>query len=181
MVYVLVTLLALALTGCTTIATSAYKASSDERPFATYVEDGEIEFKIKQDLVELGFKAYIALDVYCHYGVVVLAGVVEPGSTLGEQAVALARAVPGVKRVETYFLPERPSRASDLALLAKIKAKFIGDGDLQAPQVEVSVIAGHVVLAGIVSRPPRVERFIQHARSVEGVVTVKSYIQVKSP
>lgn len=175
-----VLVLALLLAGCTTIASSAYKASVDERPLATLKDDTVIEAKIKKGLLDSGFKNYWAIDVYCHQAVVVLTGVVEPGSKLGDQAVVIAKAVEGVKRVETYFVPNRPSTTSDLAILAKIKSRIIGDGELQAPQVEISVIAGHVVLAGVVSRPARIDQFIRHARAVEGVVTVKSFIQVKS-
>jgi osmotically-inducible protein OsmY len=180
-VLVFVLLLALSLPGCTTVASQAYSSATDERSLAVQAEDTKIATKIKKGLLDSGAKNLLAIDVFCHQGLVVLTGVVEPGSTTGEQAVALARGVDGVKRVETYYLPGRPSMTSDLAISAKLKARIIGDGELKASQVDVAVIAGHVVLTGVVDRRAKIDAVIRHARAVEAVTAVKSYIQVKSP
>ncbi len=109
----------------------------------------------------------------------VLAGVVSDPK-VGERAVTSARAVEGVKGVETYFLPSQPSLVSDLGIIAKTKAKVIGDLDLRASQVDLTAIAAHVVLAGVVDRQEKIDRIVGHARSVEGVVAVKSFLQLKS-
>jgi osmotically-inducible protein OsmY len=172
---------ALLLSGCVTVASTAYKSATDERSLAVQAEDTKIATKIRKGLLDTGVKNLLALDVFCHQGVVVLAGVVEPGAKLGDQAVAIAQSVEGVKRIETYFLPSRPSTASDLGIGAKIKARIIGDGDLKASQVDTAVIAGHVVLAGVVDRQAKIDAIVGHARAVDGVVTVTSYIQLKSP
>ena len=124
--------LAVLLTGCTTVASTAYKSATDERSLAVQADDTKIATKIKKGLLDTGVKNLLALDVFCHQGVVVLAGVVEPGSKAGEQCVAVAKSTEGVRRVETYFLPNRPSTAGDLAISAKIQARIIGDGDLKA-------------------------------------------------
>jgi hyperosmotically inducible protein len=173
--------LVLVLAGCTTVASTGYGTAVDERPLAVQAEDAKIATKVKTGLLDSGAKNLVAFDVYCHQGLVVLAGVVEPGSSAGQQAVAIARRVEGVRRVETYFLPGRPSTASDLAISAKLKARIVGDGDLKAPQVDWSVIAGHVVLVGVVDRPAKIDAVVRHARAVDGVTAVKSYIQLKSP
>ena len=85
-----------------------------------------------------------------------------------------------MKRVETYFLPNRPSTTSDVTIGAKLKARIIGDGDLKASQVDIAVFAGHVVLTGVVDRQAKIDAVVRHARAVDGVVTVKSYIQIKA-
>ncbi len=161
----LVPLLALLLAGCTTIASQAYSSATDERSLAVQAEDTKIATKIKKGLLDTGAKNLLAIDVFCHQGLVVLAGVVEPGSNAGQQAVTIARGVEGVRRVETYYLPSRASTP----------------GDLKASQVDVSVINGNVVLAGVVDRQAKIDAVVRHAGAVEGVTGVKSDIQIKSP
>ena len=163
------------------MATQAYSSATDERSLAVQAEDTKIATKIKKGLFDSGAKNLLAIDVFCHQGLVVLAGAVEPGSNAGQQAVAIARAVEGVRRVETYYLPARASTTSDLAIGAKLKARIIGDGALKASQVDMTVINGNVVLTGVVDRQAKIDAVVRHARAVEGVTAVKSYIQVKSP
>ncbi len=139
-----------------------------------------IATKIRKGLLDTGVKNLMALDVFCHRGVVVLVGVVEPGSKLGERGVAIAGSIEGVKRVETYLVPAQPSKLSDFTISTKLKARIIGDGDLKASQVDMAVIAGHVVLTGVVDRQAKIDAVGRHARAVEGVTTVKSYMQITS-
>ncbi len=176
----LAAVLALLLTGCTTIASQAYSSATDERSLAVQAEDTKIATKIKKGLFDTGAKNLLALDVFCHQGLVVLTGVVEPGTKVGDQAVAIAKSVEGVKRIETYFLSARPSTTSDFGISAKLKARIIGDGDLKASQVDMAVIAGHVVLTGVVDRQAKIDAIVRHARAVDGVTAVKSFIQIKA-
>lgn len=169
---VLFALLLAGLTGCETI----YKAATEERPLSVLVDDEVITTKIKKGFFDKAPNA-LGLSVFCHQGLVVLAGAADP--KLGEQAVAIARTVQGVKRVETYFLPGQPGPFQDLGITAKIKAKIIGDGALRVSQVDMAVIAGHAVLTGVVDRPEKIDQIIRHARAVEGVVAVKSFLQLK--
>lgn len=171
---VLFALLLAALAGCGTL----YKAATEERPLSVLVDDQVITVKIKKGFLDRAPKA-LGLSVFCHQGLVVLAGVADP--QIGDQAVAIARAVEGVKRVETYFLPGQPAPFQDLQISAKIKAKIIGDGALRVSQVDMAIIAGHAVLTGVVDRTEKIDQIVRHARSVEGVVTVKSFLQLKAP
>lgn len=173
-------LLAGALAGCVTAASSAYKAVTDERSASQLWDDNAITTKIRKGFLDTVPKAATALDIFCHQGNVVLAGVVEEAQ-LGQQALAVARGVEGVKRVDTYYLPSRPSRLKDIEVRTKLRARLIGDGDLKAYQVDMTVVAGHVVLTGIVDRQEKVDAILRHARAVEGVVAVKSFLQVKTP
>ncbi|MBI4591123.1 MAG: BON domain-containing protein [Candidatus Rokubacteria bacterium] len=171
----LVLFLALGLAGCDI----PYKIVTEERPFSVLVDDETITLKIKKRFFD-SLPAALALTVFCHQGLVVLAGVVQ-APKLGERAVETARAVEGVKRVETYFVPSQPAPFGDLGISARIKAKIIGDMDLRLSQVDMAVIAGHAVLTGVVDRQEKIDRIIRHAQSVEGVVTVKSFLQLKAP
>jgi len=94
------------------------------------------------------------------------------------EAVAVAHRVEGVKRVETYFVPSRPSWASDFTIQMKINAWMILDWNLKASQVSTSVLAGHVVLVGVVDHADKVKKILDYARATGGGVVVKSFIQV---
>jgi osmotically-inducible protein OsmY len=107
----------------------------------------------------------------------VLAGVVPPGSSAGQEAVRLARQTPGVTRVETYFVSARPSWTSDLEIKESIRAKLIADPALSSDRVDIGVYAGHVVLIGVVPSAQRAQQYVADARSVSGVVDVTSFIQ----
>ena len=52
--------------------------------------------------------------------------------------------------------------------------------DLRAAQVDIGVVDGHAVVAGVVESAAKVDRIVALARSAEGVVDVRSFVQVKS-
>src|SRR5437867_2593822 len=142
-----VAFVAVVVAACGTAATTGYGVATDERSRATQTADTQIALTIKKQLLESKVKGTGSLDTFCRNGVVVLAGVVERGSAAGSEAVTIARRVDDVKRVETYFVTDQPSSVSDFAIKQKINARLIGDGDLKAGQVDMAVIAGHVVVA----------------------------------
>jgi len=171
------------LTGCnpylaaTSAVTGTYDAATDLRSLSTQESDAQAEVQIKAALLASPVKGTSGIDVYCRRGVVVLVGVVPPNSPAGPAAVSIARETQGVKRVETYFVPARPSWTSDFEIKEEIKAKLVTDPSLLSGRVDIAVYAGHVVLVGVVASPAIADKFVSDARSVNGVVTVKSYIQ----
>ncbi len=182
--HVLFLLLAVTLAACNPYiaATSAihetYGAATDVRSLSTQATDTEIELQIKGALLTSPVSGTSGLDVYCRQGVVVLVGVVTPGSSAGSEAVAIARGTSGVRQVETYFVRARPSWTSDFEIKEQIRAVMIADPALVSGRIDIAVYAGHVVLVGVVPSRAKIEQFIADARSVNGVVTVKSYIQL---
>jgi len=176
----LLAFVALLLTGCTATVYTSYQIATDQRSFETQHLDTGIAGTIKAHLLESHVKGAGWVEVYCRRGVVVLVGVVERGSAVDREAVAVAHRVEGVKRVETYFVPSRPSWVSDYAIKLKISARMVMDWDLRESQVSTSVMAGHVVLVGVVDHADKVKKILDHARATGGVVVVKSFIQVAS-
>jgi hyperosmotically inducible protein len=179
-----VLLLAVPLAGCnpyvaTVSAVSAtYGAATSLRSVSTQASDAEIEAQIKSALLTDPVSGTGTLNVFCRQGVVVLAGLVPPGSDAGHEAVRVARETPGVVRVETFFVPYNPSSLSDIEIKEKIKAAFVEDPEVVAGRVDVEVYAGHVVLVGVVASWQKAEEFVNDAQAVDGVVSVRSYIQV---
>jgi osmotically-inducible protein OsmY len=173
-------MLVVALAGCAPYALAVketYNVATDPRSVLTQATDTEAEVQIKAALVASPVRGTSGIDVYCRRGVVVLVGVVPPGSQAGQAAVAIARQTPGVSRVETYFVPSRPSWESDIAIKEQIRATLIADPALVSGRVDIAVFAGHVVLVGVVNSQASVQKFISDASSVPGVVSVTSYIQ----
>ena len=120
--------LALTQTGCTTAIIVAYQTLTDVRTLQEQHEDARIMGTIKDDLANRrGVGSALQIHVFSHLGRVVVAGIVEPGSTLGADVIAVARAVPGVRRVESVFLPARPSYPRDLTINLKLDAKIVAE------------------------------------------------------
>jgi osmotically-inducible protein OsmY len=173
-------LLLAALAGCAPYALAVketYNVATDPRSVLTQTTDTEAEVQIKAALLASPVRGTSGIDVYCRQGVVVLVGVVPPGSQAGQAAVNIARQTPGVRRVETYFVPSRPSWESDIGIKEQIRATLIADPTLISGRVDVAVYAGHVVLVGVVNSQASAQKFISDASSVPGVVSVTSYIQ----
>src|SRR6516162_9240054 len=111
MKHLLLVILIVALAGCEPYALAVeatYDVATDPRSLTTQATDTEAEAQIKAALLSSPVSGTSGIDVYCRQGVVVRVGVVPPGSQAGQTAVAIARQTPGVKRVETYFVPSRP-------------------------------------------------------------------------
>ena len=181
--YTLPLVLVVGLAGCnpymaaTAVVRETYGTATDLRSLSTQATDTEAEVQLKAALLASPVQGTDGIDVWCRQGVVLLAGTVPPGSSAGQEAVRLARETPGVKRVETYFVRERPSATSDFQIKAEIRGKLIADPDLISGRVDIGVYAGNVALVGVVSSPQKAEQYMATARSVSGVVSVTSFIQ----
>ena len=163
-----------------TAVRETYSITTDVRPVTTQAADTAIETQIKGSLMASPVKGTSGIDVYCRNGIVVLVGVVAPGSSAGREAVRIARETSGVSRVETYFVNARPSWTKDLEIKESIRAVYVADPVLVSGRVDIAVYGSHVVLVGVVPSRAKVDQFIQDARSVSGVVSVTSFIQVAS-
>lgn len=167
------------LTGCFGMAArGGYDVATDQRSVRKQIDDAGIRGQIENDLQQSSVEGTDKINVFCRNGIVVLAGVVANGSGAGTEAVRIARRVQGVKKVETYFLPSQQSRISDFEIKEKIHYKMVGDSDLKADQVDMTVIDGHVVLIGVVSSSAKINKIIAIAHATKGVKAVKSFIQV---
>jgi osmotically-inducible protein OsmY len=174
--------LALAHAGCTTAVIVAYQTLSDVRTVHEQHEDARIIGTMYDQLAtRAGVGSALQIHVFSHVGRVVLAGIVEPGSKMGAEAIAVARTVEGVRRVDTVFLPERPSYPRDLTISLKFDAKLVADLELRRTQLDWTVLAGTVVVTGVVDSPLKAQKVLNHARSIDNVTSVRSFIQVRPP
>jgi osmotically-inducible protein OsmY len=174
--------LALVQAGCTTAIIVAYQTMTEIRTVQEQHEDIRMLGTIKDELAtKAGVASALQIHVFSYLGRVVLAGIVEPGSTMGQEAVAIARRVEGVRKVDTYFLPRRPSYTRDLTISLKLETRIVTDLELKVSQLDWTVLGGHVVLVGLVDSDDKVKRLVEHARSIDNVIAVRSWLQVRAP
>jgi osmotically-inducible protein OsmY len=174
--------LALLQAGCTTTVILTYQTLTDVRTMQEQTEDYRILGTIKDELAhKTGVGSALQIHVFSYLGRVVLAGVVEPGSMVGTEAVAIAKKVEGVRKVETFFIPARPSYSRDLTVSLKFDASIIADMELRRSQLDWTTLGGTMILVGLVDSDEKVKRVVEHAKSIDYVIAVRSYIQVRPP
>jgi hyperosmotically inducible protein len=162
-----------------TAVSQTYNVATDERSLSTQASDEKIEADIQANLIASPVPGTTSLTTYVRQGVVVFAGVVPRGSGAGRAAVDIARAEPGVRRVETFFVTAETSKTADIELEAEVKEALVADPNVVAGRVDINVFNGHVILVGVVASNDQVQRFVDDASSVAGVLSVRSYIQVE--
>jgi hyperosmotically inducible periplasmic protein len=161
--------------GCT-----IYKAAVDERDVGTIADDTTIKAKIFKRFV--GDDVVKALDITTtsYKGYVHLIGEYND-SAQKVRAIELAKGVEGVKGVTPYFLAKQENgecgTTRNLELTTKVKAKLINDNEIWSTNVNVKTMQCIVVLWGTVGKQDEILRSINHAKSVEGVKTVRSFLK----
>ncbi len=164
--------------GCATI----YKVAVDERSVKTMAQDKLIVAKIVANFLDDDSIKVLDISAACYNGQVYLVGEYETQKQK-EQAIAIAKGVEGVKSVSAYLLPKKEiegcKTADNLKMMAKVKAALIKDTDIWSTNVDVKVIQCNAVLLGAVGSENEINKSIAHAKGVEGVKAVKSYLMVQ--
>ncbi|MCM0755959.1 BON domain-containing protein [Desulfovibrio aminophilus] len=163
--------------GCTT----AYKAAVDERSIGTQTDDEIITAEIKADFLQDELIKYMDFDAAVYDGHAYILGEYESREQIA-RSVQIARAVDGVRGVTTYMLPKKDDElcgtSDNLLIYAKVKKELIADGDIKSTNVNTKVVQCNVVLLGIVGSQAEAGRAVNHAKGVDGVRSVKSFLRV---
>ena len=97
------------------------------------------------------------------------------------RAIKIAKSIESVKSVTTYLLPKKKNDLcgtdENLVIMGKVKAKLIGDKDIWSTNIDVKSVQCNVVLYGLVESENKIKKAIEHAKSVEGVRNVKSFLK----
>jgi hyperosmotically inducible periplasmic protein len=67
----------------------------------------------------------------------------------------------------------------DLTITARVKTALLNDPDITAPRIDVETANGVVTLSGRVASKQEEQKAIQVARSIGGVVDVRSTLQIQ--
>ena len=176
--YIIILILGILITGCTTI----YKSAVDERSLGKQYDDEKITTDIRKKFMDDEKIKYFDISTYVYNGHVYLVGEYETADQKS-QAVKLAQQVEGVKSVTDYFLPKKKDdtcgTTDNLKLSTKVTADLIGDKDISSTQIEVKALQCNIVLLGLVGSADEINKAIAHAKSVEGVRSVKSFLKIQ--
>jgi hyperosmotically inducible protein len=182
-----------------TIATLAACSKSDVDSVQNAVASA-IPASVKSALPEIGktaeryaniearlgkIDAASALHVIVHVdsdGSVKLTGTVR-SAAIEKQFVAAATAVSGVKTVSSSLtvdpsLPNAKDSTTDIVLEARVRAKLLEEGGVNGFSIGVSARAGTITLSGNVPSQSVSDTLVSAAKSVHGVKTVESHLQV---
>ena len=161
--------------GCT-----IYKAAVDERNVGTIVDDTAIKAKIFKRFVDDDVVKALDITITSYKGHVHLVGEYDD-SAQKVRAIELAKGVEGVSNVTPYLLAKDKDgecgTTRNLELTTKVKTKLVGDKEIWSTNVNVKTIQCIVVLWGTVGSHDEVMRSINHAKSVEGVKNVRSFLK----
>lgn len=163
-------------TGC-----AVYSAAVDQRNIKTIASDTNIKLSIEKVFLDDKNIKILDISAFVYAGHAYLTG--EYDTDIQKQrAIAIARQTEGVKDVTTYLLQKKKGDfcgVTDNATLAtKVKTALIKDDDIWATNINVEAVQCHIVLLGIVGTQAEINKAIAHARGVQNVRGVQSYLRV---
>lgn len=169
-------LLLLVIVGCGTI----YGVAVEERKAGAIAADTKITTTIQKRFLEDSDVKALDISAYCYNGNVYLVGEYDR-TPQKEKAITIAKGVEGVISIHTYILPKKKSDTcgtrDNLAIRGTVDAKLIEDKDIWSTNIDVKVVQCNVVLLGIVKSSREIAKATAHAKSIEGVRSVTSYLK----
>jgi hyperosmotically inducible periplasmic protein len=179
----LLMLIFIALSGCAVGGAVFYEVAAiavDERKIGVLLSDEGIEAKIEDAFLNDEVANLRSISPFCFNGCVYLVGEYATKQDK-EKAITVARDVEGVKSVEAYLLPkandDHCTRINNLALVARVKTKLIGDNDTSVIRIRVKSVQCRVVLLGIAGSQKEIDEAISDVKATEGVREVVSFLK----
>ena len=162
--------------GCSVIYTTAV----DQRNVNTIINDTKIKFTIVKMFYDDEAIDSLNLSSGCYRGHVYLVGEYEKTSQKN-RAIKIAKSIEGVKSVTTYLLPKKKDDVcgtdDNIKLALEVKTKLVADKDIWSTNIDVKSVQCNIVLYGLVASEKKINKAIAHAKSVEGVRSVKSLLK----
>ena len=170
----------------TTVAEQIYIAAVDRRDVKTILKDTNIKLTIVNKFYDddyINALNSFDLSIECYRGNVYLVGEYDK-PVQKTRAIKIAKSIEGVKSVTTYLLPKNKRDIcgidENLVIMGRIKAKLIGDKDIWSRNIDVKSVQCNVVLYGLVASKNKINKAIEHSKSVKGVRTVTSFLKSAS-
>ncbi len=173
--------------GCSSILTTAaeqiYLTVTDRREVKTILNDTTIKLTIINKFHDddvINTLNSLDLSIECYRGNVYLVGEYDT-PVQKTRAIKIAKSIEGVKRVTSYLLPKNKSDVcgidENLVIMGRVKAKLIGDKDIRSRNIDVKSVQCNVVLYGLVASKNKINKAIEHSKSVKGVRSVKCFLK----
>lgn len=152
------------------------KAASSEESVHAQVDDDRLKMALREALLTSNAAAVVHVTPYVYMGHVYLVGFVD-GAAQRQKVPAAAQGIAGLRSLDTY-LPDQPAEsqtASDLSLKGEVKAALALDRE-RVTQIDLEVLAGDVVLLGVVSNQTAIDSAVAAAQGVAGVTGVTNFL-----
>jgi len=173
--------------GCSSILTTAaeqiYLTVTDHREVKTILNDTAIKLTIINKFHDddvINTLNSLDLSIECYRGNVYLVGEYDT-PVQKTRAIKIAKSIEGVKRVTSYLLPKNKSDVcgidENLVIMGRVKTKLIGDKDIWSRNIDVKSVQCNVVLYGLVASKIKINKAIEHSKSVKGVRSVKCFLK----
>jgi hyperosmotically inducible protein len=176
--------IALSVAGCDRQVPSAETPASPTTTVGTDIDDTVVTTKIKSALLnDSDIKAF-DIKAETRKGMVQLSGFVN-NQAQADRAMAVARAVEGVKGVENGMdLKEGKAatvgnKVDDSIVTAKVKSTLLSDPGVKSADIGVVTRKGEVQLSGFVDNQAQIDLALKITRAVDGVQTVANEMSIK--
>ena len=174
--------------GCASIVASMSEPGHIDEPgntrtFGTYVEDQNIEIKIKANLYNADERYKNAhIGIFSYNRIVLLTGQV-PSQDMRERATRIAEKVRLVRKVHNEMTVSEPTslaeRVNDSWITTKINAHMLATKDFPASRVQVITEAGVVYLMGLLTEN-EANWAVDIVRQVYGVKKIVKIIEYRA-
>ena len=158
----------------------SYELTREERSTVAVAQDKAIVFNLMDKFAQDAIISVLNVSPYCYNGRVFLIGEYETNQEWA-RAVEITALEKGVKSITTYVLLKSDAPTcgplDNFMLFANARAKLILDEDIESTNIDIKAVQCQIVLLGIVASSDKIDRAITHARSVEGVVHVQSFLE----
>ena len=181
----LITLLSIFFIGCgpTLISTGAktiIKENEDEKTFGESWDDATIKLGIKEKYFSYDATLFTKIDVEVELGKVLLTGVV-PYGDMKLEAVRIAWQQEGVTEVLNEISIDTGYGLDDIAkdkfISTQLYTKIFTDSNVKKFKYDFEVQKQIVYLFGVSSNEQEINRVIDHAKNIKGVLDIVNYIQ----
>jgi len=149
----------------------------------TEIDDSVVTAKVKSALIEDADIKSFDLKVETRKGEVMLSGFVDSPSQM-ERAVAIARAIVGVKNIDNKMSLKGTAtsvgnKVDDGIITTKVKAALLADSSVKSLDIAVVTRKGEVQLSGFVNNQSQIDQAIEVVRKIEGVSSVNNQMSIK--
>lgn len=155
-----------------------------EKGVSGTASDTWISAKVKNKLYQFNPELHASVGVNVQNGEVLLTGSVSEESWV-QEAERLAREVEGVKTILNHLGVKNSDLrvgeiASDSLITTELKSHLLCDGDIRSLNYSVKTVGGTVYVMGTAQDAIELEKVLNYARNIKGVVKVISYAQIKT-
>ena len=182
-----VLLLSFFIIGCgqtlvTTGAKTAVEQQQNDKSIRESWDDTTIKLGIKESYFDYDATLFTKIDVEVSLGKVLLTGVV-PFGDMRLEAVRLAWQQPGVVEVINEISIDTGYGLDDIAkdklISTQLFAKIISDRNIKKFKYDYEVQKQIIYLFGLSNDQKEIDRVIDHAKSIKGVLDRINYIQTR--